>query len=256
MLRILFFILFSLSLHAIRYPLPYSELAGPLFEARVTLDYLVYQPSLRHQILAYEAQSDRVLGTYRRVKYNSNTALKNDYFKALQDLKKSYDALLRYLHLQLTKAIEENNYTLFLAIIAAQNEADFKSPYLREKIYNYYSAHRQQGTSPYLDNRIRDEWSTIAPYYPSKGLVNYENTENAYYREVILLKTTFSPYSAKVREFLQDNNVKFKEYDIEESDEGKQLFEQYGGKFIPLLIINNRVVEGYNEFEMDKLLRH
>ncbi len=256
MLRIVLLTLFSLSLHAIRYPQPYSELAGPLFEARVKLDYLVYQPSLRHQILAYEAQSDRVLGKYYRVKNDSNAALKYNYFQALQQLQKSYDDLSKHLYQQLTVAIEEDDYTLFLAVIAAQNEADYKSPYLREKIYNYYSAHRQQGTSCYLDYRIRKEWDSIAPYYPSKGLVNYENTENAYYREVILLKTAFSPYSAKVREFLQDNNVKFKEYDIEESDEGKQLFEQYNGKFIPLLIINNRVVEGYNEFEMDKLLRH
>lgn len=255
MQRIIFLSLFSLSLYAIGYPKPYSTFAAPLFEARVKLDYLVSQPTLRHHILDYEAQSDRVLGEYRRIKYSSETALKKDYFKALQELKKSYDALFRHLHLQLTNAIEENNYTLFLAIIETQSEDDYKSPYLREKIYNYYSAHRQQGTSPYLDERIRKEWATIASYYPSKGLVNYANTDNAYYREVILLKTVFSPYSAKVREFLQDNNVKFKEYDIEESDEGRALFEQYKGKYIPLLIINNRVIEGYNEFEMDKLLR-
>ncbi len=255
MQRIIFLSLFSLSLYAIGYPQPYSALAGPLFEARVKLDYLVAQPTLRHHILDYEAQSDRVLGKYRRIKYNSDPALKNDYFKALQELKQSYDALFRHLHLQLTKAIEENNYALFLALIATQNEADYKSPYLREKIYNYYSAHRQQGPSPYLDDRIRKEWTSIASYYPAKGLVNYANTDNAYYREVTLLKTLFSPYSAKVKEFLQDNNVKFKEYDIEESDEGRALFEQYEGKYIPLVIINNRVVEGYNEFEMDRLLR-
>lgn len=255
MFRTVFLTLFSLSLYAISYPEPYSELAGPLYEARVELDDLVYQPSLRHRVLAYEAHSDRVLGRYRLIKTDSAPALKNEYYTALLKLQKAHATLKIFLNRQLTLAIETDDYSLFLAIIATKSEENYKSPYLREKIYTYYNAHRQEGSSYYLDTRIKHEWDSIASYYPSKGLVNYENTSNAYYREVTLLSTIYSPYSSKVKAFLKENNVKFTEYDIETSEKGKEIFEHHEGTRVPLVIINNRVVQGYNEFEMDRLLR-
>jgi glutaredoxin len=256
MLRIIILTLFSLSLYAIGYPALYGKLAGPLFEARVQLDDLVYHPSLRHQVLAYEAHSDRVLGRYRRVKDDSDPAIKANYSLALLALQKNHQELKKFLQQQLAHAIEADNYLLFLAIVDTKIEEAYQNPYLREKIYTYYNAHRHENSSCYLDHRIEQEWDNIATYYPSKDLVNYEETSNAYYREVILLSTLRSPYSANVRAFLKRNRVKFIEYDIETSDEGKDVFEQYKGTRVPLVVINNRVVEGYNEFEMDRLLRH
>ncbi len=256
MFRIIFLTLFSLSLHAIGYPELYSEMSGSLFKARVQFDSLTHQSSLRQPVLAYVIHSDRVLGKYRRIKADSDPIVKNAYHKALEELQKRHKALKLLIRKQLTLSIQNNQYYLFLAIVKVlKSEEDYKSPYLREKVYTFYHAHRLEGRSCYLDNRIKEEWNSIAPYYPSKGLFNYENTANAYYREVILLSTTLSPYSAKVKEFLQDNNVKFKEYDIETDDEGLQIFEKHKGTRIPMVIINNRVVEGYNEFEMDRLLR-
>ncbi len=256
MLRIVLLALFSLSLSARCYPEPYRDIAEPLFKARVVLDNLVYHAPLRQKVLAYQAHCDRVLGKYLPLKSDSDPRIKNAYYKALTNLQNAHEELQKFLHRELANAIETDHYRTFLAIIDTNNPEDYKSPYMREKIYTYYNAHRQQGDSCYLDNRIKKEWDSIAPYYPAKGLVNYEKTENAYYREVILLSTLLSPYSAKARAFLKKNNVKFTEHDIETSGEGQLLFEHYEGKRIPMVIINHRVVEGYNEFEMDKLLRH
>ncbi len=256
MLRILSLSLLSLSLHAIGYPSLYSETAAPLFETRVQIDTLVSQPSLRQHILTYEAHSDRVLGKYRRVKNSSPIAQKEAYHAALKTLKKSHKELKIYFQRELKRAIERDDYPLFLALVSMKSKKDYQDPYLREKIYTYYSAHRLKSNSCYLDRRMKKEWDAIATYYPEKGVVNYENTDNAYYREVILLSTIHSPFSAKVRAFLKENNVKFKEHDIETSDEGVAIFIKYKGSRIPLLVINNRVIEGYNEYDMDKLLRH
>ena len=255
MIRIVFLTLFTLSLNAIGYPALYSELSGPLYEDRVELDNLVYQSALRHPVLAYVAQSDRALGKYRRIKVHSDPAVKKEYLQALKQLDKTHKELKIFIQRVLKQAIETDQYSLFLAIIATKSEADYKDPYLREKIYTYYNAHRMEERSCFLDTRIKKEWDSIAPYHPSKGLVNYEKTDNAYYREVILLSTSLSPYSAKTRAFLKENNVKFTEHDIETSNEGRQAFEHYKGRRVPLVVINNRVVEGYNEFEMDRLLR-
>lgn len=256
MLRIILSLLFcSLSLFAIRYPQPYSTLAGPLFEARVNFDPLVYHPELRHPVLAYEAESDRILGRYLPLKKSSPVTEKEAYYKALMRLQQMHNELLQLLQQQLRHAIAVDHYPLFLAIIGTKIESYYENPYLREKIYTYYHAHRSQGYSCYLDHRIKREWDAIASYYPRKALVNYAELPEALYREVTLLTTKRSPYSAKARAFLKANNVKFKEYDIETDTEGRALFEHSEGHYIPLLIINNRVLEGYNEFEMDKLLR-
>ena len=255
MLRILFIPLFSFSLYAIGYPALYSEMSAPLFKTRVQIDPLVIQASLRQHVLKYEAHSDRVLGKSRRVKSDSPVVQREAYRTALEGLKKSHDELKIFFKRQLKQSINSDDYSLFLALISTKSDADYLDPYLREKVYTYYSAHRIQDSSCYLDTRMKQEWDTIASYYPSKALVNYEKIGDAYYREVILLSTERSPYSAKVRSFLKDNNVKFTEHDIEKSAEGLEKFEQYKGTRIPLLIVNNRVIQGYNEFEMDKLLR-
>lgn len=247
--------LFSVSLYAFHYPVPYSDLGGPLFKARVALDPLTAQPALRHRILAYVAHSDRVMGRYRLIKTGSGPALKKSYRLALLELQKEHQSLKKFLKKQLYEAIDSDNYPLFLAIINTQNEESFQNPYFRESIYNYYSAHRSEGISDYLDGRIQQEWKSIAAYYPEKGLVNYAALPEAYYREVTLLSTSHSPYSARTRAFLTKNRVKFVEYDIETTPEGEAMFARYQGTKVPLLVINNRVIEGYNEFEMDKLLR-
>jgi len=255
MLRIVFLTIITLSLHAFSYPKPYEDLAGPLYKARINLDDLVYQSVFRQHILSYEAHSDRILGHYRLIKEDSDPQLLAEYHQALLTLKNEYDTLAKLLHKQLTTIIKNNQYPIFLKITSTLSDQDYNDPYLREKIYTYYHAHRQEIASIELDTRIKSEWEAIAPYYPKKELFNYAATDNAYYREIVLISTIYSPYGARASEFFKQNNVKFTAYDLNIDEEAKVLFEKYNGNHIPMVIINNRVVEGYNEFEMDRLLR-
>lgn len=57
--------------------------------------------------------------------------------------------------------------------------------------------------------------------------------------------TSWCGYCRKMREFFEENNIEYTEYDIEASDLGKQEFDALNGKGIPLVLINGRVVEGY-----------
>ncbi len=255
MLRIVLLSIMSLSLYAFSYPKPYEELAGPLYKARVNLDDLVYQSMFRQHILSYEAHSDRVLGHYRLIKTESDPQLLEEYHQALLDLKREHDELAKLLHKKLTAVIKKNQYSIFLKIVSTLSDENYNDPYLREKVYTYYQAHRQEEPSCVLDNRIKSEWEAIAHYYPKKALFNYETTDNAYYREVVLITIELSPYGTRVSDFFKQNNVKFTAFDLSKDEEGKTLFEKYKGTRIPMVIINNRVVEGYNEFEMDRLLR-
>ena len=254
MLKLLLLMLLSISLYALNYPTPYHDQASKLFEARVILDPLVYEVKFRDRVLSYQAHSDRVLGHFLPLNRISNPQLIKEYHIALDDLQKEYDALMLYLHQRLNGIIQAQQYETFLVIIDAKNEADYKDPYQREKIYTYYHANRHKKVSPYLDQRIKEEWTSIAPYYP-KQHTNYAGLPDAYYRDVILINTPLSPYGAKIKSFFNYHHVKYSELNYESDEKAEELFEKYKGSRIPLLIINNRVVEGYNEFEMDKLLR-
>lgn len=256
MLRILIIAFISLSLHAFSYPQPYKELAGPLFKARVQLDDLAYNPKFRPYILSYVAHSDHVLGHFKRIKVDSDPTQLQAYHKALLSLQDEYNTLALFLYKQLSGVISKNQYPIFLKIASTLSDEEYNNPYVREKVYTYYHAHRHEEPSCLLDTRIKNEWDTLASYYPTKALFDYETTDNAYYREVIVITTAYSPYGAKVEAFLKKNNVKYKKYDLTKDEEGTQLFKKHKGTRIPMVIINNRVVEGYNEYEMDKLLRH
>ena len=254
MFKVLFLSLFSISLMAALYPEPYQEMAKPLFKARVSYDALLYHDTLRDRVYPYIVESDRVLGKYLPLDMDSPEAEKEAYLHDLKALEKQYRTLNIFLHRQLTQAIDNDDYPLFLALIRTNNDENFKDPYLREKIYTYYQANSARERSCILDTRIKQEWDVLAHYFPEHGLVNYANLGDAYYREVILITTEDSPYGAKVAAFFKKNRVKYKKYDLS-SEEGAALFNKYKGSRIPLVIINNRVVEGYNEFEMDRLLR-
>ena len=254
MIRITFLLLLSLVLHALNYPTPYNEKATRLFEARIQLEPLVFEPKFQQRVHAYQRHSDQVLGHFLPLNRKSTPAQVKAYRLALEGLQKEYDDLMLYLHQRLNSVMNADNYAIFLVIINAKNEADYKDPYQREKIYTYYHAHRDQNISSYLDERIKAEWDSIAPYYP-KMHTNYAALPDAYYREVILINTPLSPYGAKIKSFFNYHSVKYRELDYSSDPEAKKLFEKYKGSRIPMVIINNRVVEGYNEVEMDRLLR-
>ena len=254
-LLLLITFIFTSSLQAFSYPEPYQELGGPLFKARVQLDDLAYSAKFRPYILSYVVHSDHVLGHFKRIKVDSDPAQLKAYHKALLSLQSEYNTLALFLHKQLVQVISNNQYHIFLKIASTLSDEDYNNPYLREKVYTYYHANRHIEASCILDNRIKSEWDAIAPYFPKKSLFNYATTDNAYYREVVLITTPYSPYGTKIEGFFKQNNVKYTNYILNKDEEATQLFEKYNGRRIPMVIINNRVVEGYNEFEMDKLLR-
>jgi len=65
--------------------------------------------------------------------------------------------------------------------------------------------------------------------------------------EVILYATEWCGYCQKTRVLFKENNISFVEYDIEKSTIGRREHKRLGGKGVPLLRINGKVIHGYNE---------
>ena len=83
---------------------------------------------------------------------------------------------------------------------------------------------------------------------------NFINPPDYSSDQVILYATAWCGYCKKTRELLAENNIPYYEYDIEKSKEGKEQHKQLGGTGIPLLLINGKVIKGYNPKKIITLL--
>ena len=89
----------------------------------------------------------------------------------------------------------------------------------------------------------------FAIYKNWSSLTGYAETN-----EVVLYSTDWCGYCKKARSFFNDNNIKFQEFDIERSDDGRRRYDALGGSGIPLILINGDQVNGYNKAKIIKLL--
>ncbi len=63
---------------------------------------------------------------------------------------------------------------------------------------------------------------------------------------VILYATSWCPNCAQTRKFFKDNKVPYFEYDVDNSSEGQRQFKQLHGTGVPVILIKNTIVRGYN----------
>ena len=73
--------------------------------------------------------------------------------------------------------------------------------------------------------------------------VRFQSESNS---EVVLYATQWCGYCRKTRQFLADNDIAYFEYDIENSSQGAREYKQLNGRGIPLVLVNNEVIRGYN----------
>lgn len=83
-----------------------------------------------------------------------------------------------------------------------------------------------------------------APSVPNTGEV-----------QVILYSTAWCRYCTQARSLLKSSGIPYREYDIEKSAEGLQQFKALGGRGVPLLIINGKVLSGFDKSQILQELR-
>lgn len=91
-------------------------------------------------------------------------------------------------------------------------------------------------------------WTAIANFISSS--TDYAVTHDG---KVILYATSWCGYCEKTRELLKENDIKYHEYDIENSQEGRKQYNQLGVEGVPVLLINGEVVDGYDPSKIMKL---
>lgn len=72
--------------------------------------------------------------------------------------------------------------------------------------------------------------------------------------EVIMLGTWWCRYCYQARRYFTDNNISYCEYDIEHSAEGEKLFNDVNGQVVPVLLIEQYIISGFDETRLEHLL--
>lgn len=72
--------------------------------------------------------------------------------------------------------------------------------------------------------------------------------------QVILYATDWCGYCRKTKEFFNHQGVAYVEYNIEKDAEARQEFERLGGRGVPLVVIGETVIRGYDVEAMKSAL--
>jgi glutaredoxin len=73
--------------------------------------------------------------------------------------------------------------------------------------------------------------------------------------EVSLYATSWCQYCAKTREYLRMHRIQYTEYDIEHSAAAQKGYRRLRGNGVPVVVVGEEVIHGYNPEAMEDLLR-
>lgn len=66
--------------------------------------------------------------------------------------------------------------------------------------------------------------------------------------------TATCPYCAKARKLLNDRQVPFIDVDVDKSDAAFEEFQRLGGQGVPVLVINQQVIHGFDRERIEQIL--
>lgn len=73
--------------------------------------------------------------------------------------------------------------------------------------------------------------------------------------EVIVYTRAGCPYCAMAKKYLADHGIAYQEYDIFKSEKGSRDFKSLGGIGVPIFIVGNKRMDGYDEGRLSALLK-
>jgi glutaredoxin len=71
---------------------------------------------------------------------------------------------------------------------------------------------------------------------------------------VTMFSTSWCPHCKRAKAYFAQKGVSYREVDIEASDAGRREFAGYGGSGVPLIIVGEQRMRGFDAGAMDRLL--
>ncbi len=71
---------------------------------------------------------------------------------------------------------------------------------------------------------------------------------------VTMFSTSWCPHCKRAKAYFAQKGVSYREVDIEASEAGRREFAEYGGSGVPLIIVGEQRMRGFDAGAMDRLL--
>ena len=65
--------------------------------------------------------------------------------------------------------------------------------------------------------------------------------------------TTWCGYCKKTRSYFGANKIRYKEYDVENSEKGKRDYKKLGAKGIPVMLVGKKRLNGFSEASFKRI---
>lgn len=72
--------------------------------------------------------------------------------------------------------------------------------------------------------------------------------------QVILYGTTTCPFCKEARSYFKSKNIPFVDYDVDLHEQGRKNFQKLNGEAVPLILIGDRKISGFNSQAIDDAL--
>jgi mycoredoxin len=72
--------------------------------------------------------------------------------------------------------------------------------------------------------------------------------------KAVMYATATCPYCAKARKLLEARQVPYIEVDVDKSEAGFEEFKRLGGQGVPVLVINQQVIHGFDRKRIEQVL--
>lgn len=73
-------------------------------------------------------------------------------------------------------------------------------------------------------------------------------------KSVVIYTTSHCPYCKQAKQYFAQKGVPYREIDIETSLTGNEAYRKLGGNGVPLIMVGDKKVDGFDQKELDRLL--
>jgi glutaredoxin len=85
-------------------------------------------------------------------------------------------------------------------------------------------------------------WGSISGFFESAPAIAANNDT-----QVVMYSTDWCGYCKQARSLFKSAGVEYHEYNIEKSAEGLKQYKALGGRGVPLIIINGKILRGFDK---------
>ncbi len=109
-----------------------------------------------------------------------------------------------------------------------------------------------------IDNRINTFTSievTASDFLGAREQARIDKA-NSRGKSVVMYSAVWCGVCKKARRYFVDNGIPFSEFDVETSQQGREDFERLGGRGVPIILVDDARMNGFNAARFAQLYRN